>query len=41
MNRSLKTIFLMNSVLALAVSAQAQSPDSVYTSISAKNCKTL
>jgi hypothetical protein len=44
MNRSLKTMLLMNSaiVLALAVSAQAQSPpQSVYTSLSAKSCKTI
>jgi hypothetical protein len=43
MNSSLKTILLMNSamMLALAVSAKAQSPDSVYTSISAKTCKTI
>jgi hypothetical protein len=43
MKLSLKKIVLMNFAVlfAFAVSAKAQSPESVYTSLSSKQCKTL
>jgi hypothetical protein len=43
MRLSLKKIVLMNFALvfAVAISAKAQSPESVYTSLSSKQCKTL
>ncbi len=43
MKLSLKKIMLMNFVglFAFAISAKAQSPESVYTSLSSKVCKTL
>jgi hypothetical protein len=43
MKRPILKFLLMNSaiVFALAMSARAQAPASVYTNLSAKNCKTL